>query len=47
MKNHKKAKVVIVMPAYNAAVTLEKTVEDIPQGFADDSIFNKDTSTIS
>ncbi len=32
------------MPAYNAASTLEKTVEDIPQGFADEIILVDDSS---
>lgn len=39
-----KAKVIIVMPAYNAAATLEKTVKDIPQGFADEIILVDDSS---
>ena len=39
-----KSKVIIVMPAYNAATTLEKTVKDIPQGFADEIILVDDSS---
>ena len=39
-----KAKVIIVMPAYNAATTLEKTVKDIPQGLADEIILVDDSS---
>jgi glycosyltransferase involved in cell wall biosynthesis len=39
-----KSKVIIVMPAYNAAATLEKTVKDIPQGFADEIILVDDSS---
>ena len=39
-----KSKVIIVMPAYNAAKTLEKTVKDIPQGFADEIILVDDSS---
>ena len=39
-----KSKVIIVMPAYNAATTLEKTVRDIPQGFADEIILVDDSS---
>jgi len=39
-----KSKVIIVMPAYNAAKTLEKTVEDIPEGFADEIILVDDSS---
>lgn len=33
-----KSKTIIVMPAYNAAATLEKTLRDIPEGFADEII---------
>jgi len=39
-----KSKVIVVMPAYNAATTLEKTVKDIPQGFADEIILVDDSS---
>jgi glycosyltransferase involved in cell wall biosynthesis len=39
-----KSKVIIVMPAYNAGTTLEKTVKDIPQGFADEIILVDDSS---
>ena len=39
-----KPKVIIVMPAYNAASTLEKTVKDIPEGFADGMILVDDSS---
>lgn len=38
-------KVIIVMPAYNAESTLEKTVKDIPEGFADEIILVDDAST--
>ena len=37
-------KVIIVMPAYNAEKTLEKTVHDIPAGFADEIILVDDAS---
>jgi glycosyltransferase involved in cell wall biosynthesis len=37
-------KVIIVMPAYNAAGTLEKTVKDIPAGFASEIILVDDLS---
>ncbi len=37
-------KVIIVMPAYNAASTIEKTVQDIPEGFADEIILVDDAS---
>lgn len=40
-----KPKVVVVMPAYNAAGTLDKTVKDIPEGFADEIIVVDDAST--
>lgn len=39
-----KKKVVIVMPAYNAASTLEKTVGDIPEGIVDEIILVDDAS---
>ncbi|MDH5203720.1 MAG: glycosyltransferase family 2 protein [Nitrospirota bacterium] len=39
-----KSKVIIVMPAYNAALTVEKTVKDIPEGFADEIILVDDAS---
>jgi len=39
-----KSKVIIVMPAYNAATTLEKTVKDIPEGFVDEIILVDDSS---
>jgi len=52
MSNGMKPKVIIVMPAYNAAATLEKTVQDIPEGLADgiiivDDSSNDDTVTIA
>lgn len=37
-------KVVIVMPAYNAATTLEQTVNDVPKGFSDEIILVDDSS---
>lgn len=40
----KKPKIVIVMPAYNAAKTLEKTFSDIPQGLASEVILVDDCS---
>jgi glycosyltransferase involved in cell wall biosynthesis len=39
-----KSKVIIVMPAYNAATTLEKTIQDIPKGFAHEIILVDDSS---
>lgn len=39
-----KEKVIIVMPAYNAALTLEKTIADIPAGSVDEIILVDDAS---
>lgn len=39
-----KSKVIVVMPAYNAALTMEKTVKEIPEGFADEIILVDDAS---
>jgi len=41
------SKVIIVMPAYNAASTLERTLKDLPDGFADEIILVDDASTDS
>jgi glycosyltransferase involved in cell wall biosynthesis len=38
------SKVIIVMPARNAGCTLEKTIKDIPNGFADEIILVDDSS---
>jgi glycosyltransferase involved in cell wall biosynthesis len=38
-------KIIVVMPAYNAARTLEKTVQDIPLGLADEIILCDDSSS--
>jgi len=40
-----KKKVVVVMPAYNAAETLERTYRDMPPGVVDDIILVDDRST--
>jgi len=40
-----KKKVIVVMPAYNAAETLRRTFEDIPAGYVDDIILVDDNST--
>lgn len=40
----RKAKVVVVMPAYNAEQTLERTVADIPEGVASEIILVDDCS---
>ncbi len=39
-----KPRVIAVMPAYNAAATLERTVADIPQGIVDEVILVDDCS---
>jgi glycosyltransferase involved in cell wall biosynthesis len=39
------AKVAVVMPAYNAELTLEKTIKDLPEGVADYIILCDDFST--
>ena len=44
-KEHPIRKVIVVMPAYNAEATLEKTYNDIPQGFVDEVILVDDQST--
>jgi glycosyltransferase involved in cell wall biosynthesis len=40
-----KPKIIAVMPAYNAALTVEKTVRDIPEGTVDEVILVDDCST--
>jgi glycosyltransferase involved in cell wall biosynthesis len=40
-----KSKVIVVMPAYNAAATLEKTVQEIPEAFVQEIILVDDSST--
>jgi glycosyltransferase involved in cell wall biosynthesis len=40
----KDKKVIVVMPAYNAALTLRKTFEDVPAGFVDEIILVDDGS---
>lgn len=44
MAPYLKQKVIIVMPAYNAELTLEKTVNDIPAGSYDEIILVDDAS---
>jgi len=39
------SKIIIVMPALNAEATLERTLADIPRGFADEIILVDDAST--
>ena len=38
-------KVIVVMPAYNAELTLEKTFRDIPEGCVDEVLLTDDSST--
>jgi glycosyltransferase involved in cell wall biosynthesis len=40
----RRSKVIVVMPAYNAATTLEATVRDIPEGSVDEIILVDDVS---
>ena len=40
----KQPKIIVVMPAYNAAETLEKTIADLPKGLADEIILVDDVS---
>lgn len=40
----RKKKVIVVMPAYNAAKTLEKTYREIPQGYVNETILVDDCS---
>lgn len=39
-----KSKVIVVLPAYNAASTLKKTLDDIPTGFVDEIVLVDDSS---
>jgi len=41
---YKNKKVIVVLPAYNAEMTLKKTVDDIPKEFVDDVILVDDCS---
>ena len=45
MPDEKKTKVIAVMPAYNAAATLERTIADIPEGSVDEIILVDDCSS--
>ncbi|MFC1553406.1 glycosyltransferase family 2 protein [candidate division KSB1 bacterium] len=45
MNEKKRQKVVVVMPAYNAELTVEKTYRDIPEDTVDDVILVDDAST--
>jgi glycosyltransferase involved in cell wall biosynthesis len=43
--SERKKKVIVVMPAYNAAKTIEQTVADIPEGSVDEIILVDDCSS--
>ena len=45
MSAKEKSKIIIVMPAYNAEETLEKTYNDIPRGMVDEIILVDDASS--
>lgn len=45
MKDNEHTKVIAVMPAYNAAATLERTIADIPEGSVDEIILVDDCSS--
>ena len=45
MEDESKPKIIAVMPAYNAAATLEKTIRDIPEGSVDEIILVDDCSS--
>lgn len=38
-------KVIVVLPAYNAALTLQKTIDEIPKDIVDEIVFVDDNST--
>lgn len=42
---YKNKKVIVVLPGYNAALTLEKTVAEIPRDIVDEIVFVDDNST--
>ncbi|MDP4285672.1 MAG: glycosyltransferase family 2 protein [Bacteroidota bacterium] len=42
---YKDKKVVVVLPAYNAALTMEKTISEIPRDVVDDIVLVDDNST--
>lgn len=44
-RERKLQKVIVVMPAYNAELTLEKTFRDIPKGIVDEVILTDDCSS--
>ena len=45
MPDERNTKVIAVMPAYNAAATLERTIADIPEGSVDEIILVDDCSS--
>lgn len=42
---YKNKKVIVVLPAYNAALTMEKTIAEIPRDLVDEIVFVDDNST--
>jgi len=44
MTNMRKPKIIVIMPAYNAGKTLEKTYRDLPKGLASEVILVDDAS---
>ena len=42
-----KKKIIVILPAYNAEKTLEKTFSEIPFDIVDDIILTDDFSTVS
>ena len=42
---YKDKKVVVVLPAYNAALTMEKTISEIPHEVVDEIVLVDDNST--
>lgn len=45
MPQFKKPKIIVIMPAYNAAQTLEKTYRNLPKGLACEVILVDDASS--
>lgn len=45
VKMYLNKKVIVVLPAYNAALTLEKTIAEIPKDIVDEIVFVDDNST--
>src|SRR5262249_38710786 len=43
-EQHRSRKIIVVMPAYNAERTLERTLADVPRGWADEVLLVDDAS---